>query len=109
MPKADLAEYDLTDADTKDFEDAAALFGVRRNQPTTAANADTTTAETLDETLSDLDTYVRGELRKGVDIRRTKDPKFVRGFKRAYRLNDRRATRKSKQDQPSSGPAPAVG
>lgn len=47
-----------------------------------------------------------GELKKAVDTRRVKDPEFVSGFKRAYRLTDRSATRTAK---PNTGTPPAGG
>ena len=103
VPAADLADYDLTAADTQEFEDTAALFGVRRGQPKAAQVAASTAAEQLERDLDDLDDYVTGELRKAVDLRRVKDPGFVSGFKKAYRLTDRRATRTAK---PKPGPAP---
>lgn len=75
---------------------AGALIGRRRNQLITFGNATTTAAETLEVTLDDLDSYVRGGLRKAVDTCRVKDPEFVRGFKRTYRLYDHRGARKGK-------------
>lgn len=103
VPVADLAEYDLTAADTKAFEEVAALFGVRRGQPKAAQIAAGTSAEQLHLDLDELDDYVTGELRKAVDLRRAKDPEFVRGFKRAYRLPDRRATRTARPQPPLPG------
>lgn len=96
VPVADLADYDLTAADTQEFEATAALFGLRRGQPKAAQVVAGTAAEQLDHTLDELHEYVVGELKKAVETRRVKDPEFVSGFKKAYRLNDRRATRTAK-------------
>ncbi len=109
VPPADLAEYDLTTTDTADFEAAAALFGIRRGQPKAAQNAASTAAEKLDRDLDDLDDYVLGELKTAVNTRRVKDPDFVSGFKKAYRLTDRRGARKGKKGgDGGSAPAPQL-
>ena len=60
----------------------------------------------LDLDLDTLDDYVMGELKKAVETRRLKDPTFVSGFKRAYRLTDRSASRTPK---PTPGTPPAGG
>lgn len=93
-----------------DFEAAAALFGIRRRQPKAAQNTATTAAEKLDRDLDDLDEYVTGELKTAVNTRRVKDADFVSGFKKAYRLTDRRGAHKGKGknggDAGAAGTAP---
>lgn len=92
VPAADLEAFDLSATDTADFEAAAARFGLRRNKPRATAQQLANAAVTLDQQLDVLETFVEGELTKAIDTRRKKDPEFVRGFKQAYKLIDRRGS-----------------
>lgn len=104
VPAAHLAAYEITDNDVKDFEKTAETFGLRRGAPRAVVVLSAIAAETLDLTLDELDAYVTGDLRKNVDTRRFKDPEFVRGFKRAYTLVDRRGGRGG--NKPNGGDQP---
>ena len=111
VPAADLADYDLTAADTAAFEAAAATFGLRRGQPRVAQVTASTAAGVLNQTLDDLDHYVLSDLKKGIETRRVKDPGFVTGFKKAYTLIDRRGGRRGGAGSPAPAPPtpPPVG
>ena len=110
VPAKDLEGFDLTPADTADFEKAAGLFGLRRNAPTDAARNLREQATSLEDRLDVLEEYVEDELRKAVETRRRKDVGFVQGYKDAYKLNDKRGARKAakaKKNDNGNSPAPA--
>ena len=118
VPAKDLEDFDLSADDTADFEKAAGLFGLRRNAPGDAARNLREDATSLDEKLDVLEAYAEDELKMAVDTRRRKDSGFVKGFKDAYKLIDKRGARKTPkakkagkgdaQQAPGTTPAPAT-
>lgn len=101
LPDGALTEYGMNADDVALFEQATTPFGLKRNQP--RPGRDNALARVEDE-LDELHAYVTGELRKSVEVLRTKNQPFVRGFKGAYQLIKRRGAHRGAERK--APPAP---
>lgn len=106
LPVAALARFGLTADDVEAFREAAEAFGVQRLKPGAIRNRIATDLEALDDTLDELEEWIRTEYKRAARLLRRKKKEFLSGFNRAFRLNNRRATRqpKSSNDTPPTNP-----
>lgn len=96
LPVDALKRFGLTAADVAEFRTTAAAFGVQRVKPGSIRIRIATANETLDDTVGALEKWFKADYKRAARLLRRKQKDFLSGLNRAYRLDDRRATRKPK-------------